>query len=97
MFIKTLEHIAETYVNFPTYFVGALITVVMLYFARRIQTYYEFNVKKYHEIEDADISFFLAFLGSAIWPLVVFVLIFIIMFYIIEWVSSFIVNRFTKQ
>ena len=97
MFIETLEHIAETYVNFPTYFVGALITVVMLYFARRIQTYYEFNVKKHHEIEDADSSFFLAFLGGAIWPLVVFVLIFIIMFYIIEWVSSFIVNRFTKQ
>lgn len=61
MFIETLKHIAETYVNFPTYFVGALITVVMLYFARRIQTYYEFNVKKYHEIEDADSSFFFSF------------------------------------
>ena len=97
MFIETLEHIAETYVNFPTYFVGALITVLVLYFARRIQAYYELNVKKCYNLEDADNSFFLAFLGGVIWPLVVFILIFIIVFNIIEWVSSFIVNRFTKQ
>lgn len=97
MFIETLEHIAETYVNFPTYFVGAGLTIIFVYFLRRILAHYEHKVKRAYELEDAENSFFLSLMCGVFWPAVISIATIVFLFNIVEWSASFLVARFTKQ